>query len=106
MCDSSLCMYLSWCVCLIAAICTQAERWVLNDVVGSVRLDRTRNDGRSFQAGCEDANRFTPPIVPWATHPKYPSDSPLTPGDGVERTSESHLCGVVEYVLKPTAFHC
>jgi len=42
-------------------ICVQAERWVANDVRGTVVLEKTRNNGESFQSGCPQANEFTPP---------------------------------------------
>lgn len=42
-------------------ICVQAKEWVPNDVRGTVVLEKTRNDGQSFQAGCPNPTEFTPP---------------------------------------------
>jgi len=42
-------------------ICTQAERFVLNDDEGTVRLAAgVVNDGRNFQGGCSPATEYTP----------------------------------------------
>ena len=58
-------------------ICVQAERWVPNTVPETLELVASVNDGTSFQAGCVNETRYTPA--------------------NRTRTSDSNLCGVVNW---------